>query len=484
MIQVKNKIHDKFSLEFKVGFSGEKSDASDDFSINAWIFVPNNLNVNPTTYGKDQFYRDVKSNIRLITPDFSLSTLANSQNQPLQFLISASKRLSTTPNLYSLRNFEFQVKMFSAIFKSALRDQTNYILDSLDLTAISSSIFDFCTAIQTILRHYREIESMLPDNHSCHDYFQFGDEFMSHIVGVQSTKIIRKIDLQPNAIFSECRKLLVQLVQEELHYKSTRHYSHITQDDNQVNRNLISRHSLLKKYIESVLYLKVDKSPDGSAVQQITFGFAAGIAMIISTLIALPFQKYLGNYPFLIFIVLVVAYMFKDRFKELIRNRFAHRLKKKYFDMKSLLDFQGDQIGWIKEGMDFIRDTQTPPEVLRLRNRSALEKGNQFLEEKTILYRKFVHIDTAVLRKRNPYQFSGINDILRLHIQALTQKMDNPHLRVDSVDSNGSIQSIDVERIYTLHIILQCNHDNHTELHGFRISATRDGILECRPYRH
>ena len=35
-----------------------------------------------------------------------------------------------------------------------------------------------------------------------------------------------------------------------------------------------------------------------------SFSIAAGFAMLVSTLIAWPFQKYLGSYPFLIFIIL------------------------------------------------------------------------------------------------------------------------------------------------------------------------------------
>ena len=71
MINVNTKIHDKFSVEFKVGFAGSEQDSVNDFTVNSWIFVPYSLDINPSTYGKEQFYRDVKSNVRLITPMFT-----------------------------------------------------------------------------------------------------------------------------------------------------------------------------------------------------------------------------------------------------------------------------------------------------------------------------------------------------------------------------------------------------------------------------
>ena len=68
MIDILTKIHDRFSIEFKMGFRTRPRQRSGDFSVYMWIFVPNSLDINPSTYPKSKFYRDVKSNVRLITP--------------------------------------------------------------------------------------------------------------------------------------------------------------------------------------------------------------------------------------------------------------------------------------------------------------------------------------------------------------------------------------------------------------------------------
>ena len=83
MINVTTKIHDKFSIEFKVGFAGSEQDSVNDFTVNSWIFVPYSLDINPSTYGKEQFYRDVKSNVRLITPSYRLSEMVEGESSPL-----------------------------------------------------------------------------------------------------------------------------------------------------------------------------------------------------------------------------------------------------------------------------------------------------------------------------------------------------------------------------------------------------------------
>ena len=82
MINLTTKIHDKFTLEFKVGFNTEKAIKPmkySDFVMNTWIFVPYSLDINAAKYSKDDFYRDLKSDVRLITPDYDLHDLANNE---------------------------------------------------------------------------------------------------------------------------------------------------------------------------------------------------------------------------------------------------------------------------------------------------------------------------------------------------------------------------------------------------------------------
>ena len=82
MIDLTTKIHDKFTLEFKVGFNTHQEEHPmkySDFVMNTWIFVPNSLDINAAKYSKDDFYRDLKSGVRLITPSYGLHELATDE---------------------------------------------------------------------------------------------------------------------------------------------------------------------------------------------------------------------------------------------------------------------------------------------------------------------------------------------------------------------------------------------------------------------
>ena len=142
-----------------------------------------------------------------------------------------------------------------------------------------------------------------------------------------------------------------------------------------------------------------------------------------------------------------------------------------------MVSIKNKSIGWLKEGVDFITDDKVPEEVLKLRNRNKLEADNKLLEEKIILYRKRVEIDNVVLRNQYNYEFKGINDIIRYHINYLTKKMDNPESVVDCLDERHQVLTIRADRVYYLHFVMQFKWEDHVEYKVFHVLVNRNGIL-------
>lgn len=473
-MNIQTKIHDKFSIEFKMGFANRESADTNNFAVNVWIFTPNNLDINANTFDKNRFYQNVKSNIRLITPNFSLIDLANSHSLPWQNLHAA---LSNTHSNDMKSNYVFHIKMFAAIFKNALRHEVDDIQSIPEIEEKEKRLKELHTNLQTILHQYRNIQLHTAEkNPDIASVLKFGDEYMSHIVDVQISKSIFQ---NWKAAPTYTQALSTFLIQERK-YKSECKYSHISTENPDQNSHLISRHNLLKKYIESALYLKVNKTPDNLILQQISLSTAAGIALIVSTLISLPFKKYLSHYPIIIFAIVVLAYMCKDIVKELMRKRFSKKIRGRFYDNKNLLNFKGEEIGCIKEVFNHISNEKVPSEVLAIRNRSELEIDNNTLEERTLLYRKQVEIKTSALHHKFSYKYSGIYDIIRIHFQDFTHKMDDPIIELHTIDEKGNKITIPTLRTYTFYIVLQYIQDKNSEFCGYQILATRDGILSCK----
>ena len=479
MIDIQTKIHDRFSIEFKIGFSGREGVKEDHFDVNSWIFIPNGLDINKQTYTKERFYADMKSNVRLLTPAFSLKQMLEGEEAPILHVKKALEAVSAEASQERMDEFEFQLKLFASIFKSSIRNESARIIAHPEAPDIRQSCETYADDVRRVLQAFRGLRDTIgPDREELIVKMNFADEFISHQADIRTMKILKVLHRSDQEELREAFKLLADMVVEEKAYKTSHGYSHAVIGDKDNNRRLLHRHSMLKKYIESALFLKADTTQDGQAVKQISFSLAAGLAMMVYLLVTMPFQKYLGNYPSLIFFILVLFYILKDRIKELTRWLFAYQLKDKYYDNKTVVSVKNRQVGWLKEGMDFITDDKVPEEVLRLRNRNKLEADNKLLDEKIILYRKRVEIDNAGLRNQYDYEFKGINDIIRYHINYLTKKMDNPESEITCLDENLQLQTVMAERVYILHFVLQFKWEDQVEYKAFHVVVNRNGIIK------
>ena len=69
----------------------------------------------------------MKTNIRLITPSFLLRDICGGDALPLHNVEKAADSMASDPTRTNTDEYIYQVKMFAAIVKSSLRDETAYI---------------------------------------------------------------------------------------------------------------------------------------------------------------------------------------------------------------------------------------------------------------------------------------------------------------------------------------------------------------------
>lgn len=480
MISIQAKKHDNFSVEFKFGFNCHEDGVKDKFSVNTWIFVPNSLDINPENYGKTQFYRDIKSNVRLITPVYLLRDIAKDSSLPFVSLRQSLEVIAVNQRKDGMEDYEYHLKMFAAIFKSAIREQILYLCGISTLAEDKYQVDDFVGDVKEIVAKFRALYAIIDVptvDEKARSHFRLCDEFISHVISYQTLRLIKKLDCRKDADkLKDIRSLLFGLVLSERAYKSSRGYGVITEDPVS-NKQLVYHRGLMKKYIESDLYIRLNKKKDGVAVEQIYYSIAAGIAMIFATAVGWYSQIKYGNITWPLFIALVVSYMLKDRIKELMRYYFAHRLGNKYYDKKANVSIGNRNVGVIKEGFDFISEAKTPAKVVRMREGATpMIDETRIFEEKILLYRKRVTIDDSALAGNGEYPVKGINEIMRLHLNRFTHKMDNPEIPVDCCDDEARVYSILVEKMYYVNIVFQLQHDGESEYHHFRLEMTRDGV--------
>lgn len=484
MIDIKVKIHDKFSFEFKISFIATRKTVDDDvneFSINTWMFVPNNLDINRSTYSKEQFYKDTQSNVRLITPIYGLKDIYASENSPLSRLQKAFENEINNPDSpENISDYTFQIKMFSAIFKSASRDKAYHIVEEKDDKKVAELVRDYIHDVSEIARHYRKLEHIkqIPSiSEDLQQYFSFGDDFIGNIIQQQSFRIMRGIENR--SIYEKVKPQLLALINSENEYKRKKNYSLLDTTDPSNNYLVVMRRGILKKFIESDLFLYTKKTKDGALAEQFYYGIAAAVSMIFATVVSFSAQLHYGNFTTPLFFALVISYVFKDRIKDLMRYYFSTQLGKKYYDTKRELEIQDKKIGWTKEAFDFAPESKVPAEIMNIRKRTPLvEAENRIYNEQIILYKKLVNLSSSAIKKYKGYQFVGINDVTRFNLTHFIQKMDNEYVPIYVTDEQDGYIKMTSEKVYALHFILRCQGHENLYFRKFRLLFNRGGIKE------
>ncbi len=487
MISVNTKIHDKFSLECKIAYKTRRKLNVNNFILNTWIFVPNSLDINPATYKREDFYKDIRTNIRLITPVFLTRDIVSGDAIPLKNLETAMHQLASSPTRSNVSEYEYQIKMFSAIFKSAIRDQIAYIFNAAQTEDREKLIIDFLKVTADILRKYRNLASIIKTptvSKVVYDYYSFGDEFMTNLTEKELFGLLSKLKhINDDELRAKLEPLILKTLENEHEHKISCKYMQVDANDPNKNKDLIFRLSALKKYAESDLFINAKKKRDGILAEQIYFSLAAGLSMIFATAIAFSFQQTFGNFTMPFFVALVVSYMLKDRIKELGRYYFSKKLSTKYYDNKTTISIKDKEIGFSKESFDFIPEDNIPRDVLRVRNRIPLiEADNRYSKEKIILYRKTVQMNRKMLDESNNYDIDGVVEIVRLSLLSFMRKTDNPEVPLYVLNENENenppwkIEKIMGIKNYYLNIILQYKHDEEENLIRYRVGFNRDGI--------
>ncbi len=479
MIDEQIKQHDKYSAEIKVGFGARKRLKINDFSFNIWLFIPNSLDINRFNYSKTDFYKDLKSNIRLITPVYPLREIIWADNSPLAFLQKAFKAYIAQPTRTNSEECEYQLKMFISILKSSLRDEVNHI-NTAKQSDYDYLIQNFVKNVNSIFERYRELFQIINvpkvDERILNSY-SYCEEFLCNVIEKYCFLLLKGIKRENNNLFDKHKDSILNLTKLIVEFKKSRGYETVEDEKPGSGKDLVYRLGLLKKYAESHLYLNVKKRRDGVLTEQILYSLAAGISMVFATVIAFSVQQKFGNFTMPLFVALVVSYMLKDRIKEATRYYFAHKMGSKYFDHKIALNINNCDIGWAKESMDFIPDTKVPQDVLKMRSRTPIiEAIYKKDSEKVILYRVNMHIDRDKLNLISPYYFTGVNSILRFNTYNFLRNMDNPDFPLFLADNQKGYEIVKGKKQYYLHLIIQKKNENQNELKKYKIVLNREGI--------
>ena len=468
-IQQAIKPHDRYQIEMKLDYEllGEKETH---YQVSTYIFAPRNLGLSPESYRKDDFYRDVQNYIRLKTPIFNLQALSNDPQSPLQNIENIIHTGGWERDDAVQEQLIINFKLLSSVLKSSIREHIQFIHSRVDEAIkgmkihqlINSLVEEFLVGTETFATKFRNFYATfnLPGiNDEVLLAYTLTDESISLLIeesAIEMHEVVVKYLKGAN-----CQAFIDRLdmaVKAETKYRRKRGYTSILRenaaDDNEI---YLFRASALKKFASSVLHLSTAVSHEGRGLEQILYAIAAGVAMIIATLIAYVSQQRYGNSTLPFFVAIVVGYMFKDRIKEFVREVLAARFLENLYDRRiEIRTLDGKhKLGILREKMTFLQEEDVPKPVIRARNKDQfVDLQNDGQSETIIRYKKDIvlYADAFKDLSQDIPDITGLNDIIRFDVRRYLKKMAEPQ-QERLLLKDGRVTAVNCHKIYYLNLI-------------------------------
>lgn len=444
LIESRIGVHDSNRFEVKLDYCLDSTRARSDYKVQCYLFVPRSLGINRHSYSREQFYSDVQGYIRFKTPVINLRTLADASDplSPLAIIDSSIEALRHDPNCVELRRrLGHELRMFGCIARGQLRDRTAVIRDALrnlpdqpgamveDLRAL---VERFLADLTVLLGAWRErrvefLSGELPKN-VCETY-ACTDEYLSQNLEHRLTNLLVELDEREHV--DDVRACLVAELLAERSYRKASGYAGPDDGDSEA---YVYRRSMLKKLVNSVLWLEISKRKDGAALGNLAAAIAAGAAMAFALLAAL-YGSRLGFVSDTWGFVLAgtITYMFKDRIKEWLRGYFSSQTGRWMADYATEITdpISGREIGRCRESFTYLNKRSIPQQVWSLRHarhKSAIEVEAK--PEVVIEYERDVRLNSASLIERLHLADYEVHDIMRFCITQFLNRADDPVTRL------------------------------------------------------
>ena len=473
-------LHDKYQFELKFNYPLDRRSESAEYHVDTFMFIPNNLCVNASTYSRDDFFNDMQKYIRFKTPALLLRVIDQGDDSPLARLASSMKALAESRDHDASGEYEESLKMFCSILKSALRDEEAFLERSKGDTNFEELVTKYLKSVKVLLAKFRglKISVQAPSvDPRLLKLFELADEFVSMTAGKYLSRLVM---LLKTVGMESLRKDAVTAIEAECVHRAVCQQPS-TPKESSDNEEYLYRESVLKKIMASILFLRTSVKREGVLLEQMLFGLAAGLAMAFATFVAFYSRTVVAIQDFSLsfFAILVVAYMFKDRIKEMSRVYLSSKLRAWLCDYRTdIFNALDRKVGVCRESFSFIPESKASREIIKLRNKDYVsELENGCVGEDIIMARKSIRLFTkGCERIFSGFDVDGVVDIMRFNVRGFLEKMDNPNKEIPLV-SDGDVVMVKGRRVYHVNLIIRYGMEGREDSYRrFRLILARNGI--------
>lgn len=457
--------HDLYNFESKIDYTLEITEKKKtSYLLATYFFIPSSLQINRGSYSKEQFFSDINNRIRFKTPKMSIEGILEELNElsPMNTILKSMKVIeygNSSSNI--ITKIQRELCLLADIIKVSLRDQFNYIQNNYNELKKPYHILDLISNyLESIKKLQMKLELMgsrflmaqIPIK--LREAFQFADEYISLQIEKWLTRFLKSFEDKVN---QEIKTNIIKLIEKEQEHREYLKSVLIILENND-NETFSYQEGIMKKYVQSVLYLEKKKKDPKSQSLEIFYSIAAGVAMFFSLFFGFLILSFFAMYSIPFIIATVVIYMLKDRIKDNIRGVSQKAVGSMFPDQRiDFVDgFNKEKIGKSKEIVNFKNKDKIPPEILRIRrssNISSIEERGK--PEEVILYEKKITLFNNKIKQFHTRR-KDISDVIRFNVRGFLRYADDPIQLLSKWNSDKKkIENIPVSKVYHLNLILK-----------------------------
>lgn len=485
---------DRWQFELKSDFYLKPTPQASNYGQEFYFFIPNALQINSSTYSKEDFYRDLTHFIRYKTPEFTLEELISKTNELSPFF-RLSCLLATEESRETIEQAEIEIKLLGNILRSSVRNRVASLLQPrLSEEKLNTNCLLFCHEIQKVRKAIDELQKQLLShfiNEKLRITCGYLDEFISNTLDYYLTGLLAQLRKKSPAISEESDfAICEQIIFEKTHREAIHHLAIHTEERKDKREEILYRSGLLKKFIMDALMLPTSRESVQERYGHYIGSFSAGIAMLLYILLFIWQGQWfiINSAPFII--ITVVAYILKDRIKEGLKTLSYQRALRWFSDYATEIRSSDEKniLGILRESFTFVNEENIPQEIRLVRNREFHAILETYKRPEQVIYFKhnIIMYAPATTKKQ---RFNALSATLRFNIQDFLTKASDPYHSYMTLDpETKTLLHMRLPKIYHLNIILKNTYTNEnqevvSELKKFRIILDKNGIKEIEQVR-
>ena len=512
-IQLKASVHDQTQVELDLDYQIHEGPppaiGAKTWSVNFYFFIPHSLGIHPSTYTREQFYNDLTNHMRLHTP--------NPGGSALELLKPVAEYLSVyTPTRKKTDLVALvcqQVKLFANRINASLKQIQQTLSNELHSPSFPSShstpsSFQHRRALDLYIQSIKDLiqdievfrsQYVEPVRHprltvvpEVQKVILSADEFIKNRFEATFSRLLHRCRTSDQPHLNELRILFREILSSQAQYQLTQcvPQTESKHTPNQEREVFYYRHGLLKKFISMPLYLQKKSSKQERVYRNWIAAFGAALAGIWAQIADLQArrmaaQQDLGFSFFGIAGLAIMAYVFKDRIKDLTKEYFNEKMKTYLPDYKVKLihtlvteDLQTKHIliGRFNEFMRYLDIQSTPQEIQYIRKMHERKDLQSEHLEGVIHYNKKLRINTHNLK----LEFKGVSsikDIIRFNFSDFLDHLDDHEKSLATFDEDEGTGEVITPKVYHINLLIHSICEPLNRFAHYRVILDKRGIV-------